>query len=216
MTPLTHSNAAPRAQSRRSLNCEPGVFVHDHALCESNRVGEGTRIWAFAHVMEGACIGRDCNIGGHAFIESGAVIGDRVTVKNGAMIWNGVVIEDDAFIGPGVLFTNDKHPRSPRGEVAAARYHETESWLVPTRVHRGASIGAGAIILCGVQIGTYATVGAGAVVTRDVPSQRLVLGNPARVAGWVCRCGATLPDIAACSRCERRYHLVGDLLIASE
>jgi acetyltransferase-like isoleucine patch superfamily enzyme len=166
--------------------------------------------------MEGACIGKDCNIGDHAFIESGAIIGDRVTIKNGAMIWNGVVIEDDAFIGPGVLFTNDKHPRSPRSEVAAERYRKTECWLAPTRVHRGASIGAGAIILCGVELGVYSTVGAGAVVTRDVPLQRLVLGNPARVAGWVCRCGATLSESTACAQCKRTYRLMGDVLIASE
>jgi acetyltransferase-like isoleucine patch superfamily enzyme len=184
-------------------------------LCESNSVGEGTRIWAFAHVMEGARIGRDCNIGDHAFIESGAIIGDRVTVKNGAMIWNGVVIEDDAFIGPGVLFTNDKHPRSPRSEVAAERYHESEGWLTPTRVHRGSAIGAGAVILCGVELGAYSTVGAGAVVTRDVPSQRLVLGNPARVAGWVCQCGAALSDSMVCATCERIYRLVGDQLSES-
>ncbi len=214
---ISHRDVMPRAHAQGSPCREPGgVFVHANALCESGSVGDGTRIWAFAHIMEGARIGCDCNIGGHAFIESGAFIGDRVTVKNGAMIWNGVVIEDDAFIGPGVLFTNDKHPRSPRSEAAGARYCETESWLAPTHVHRGASIGAGAVILCGIQVGAYSTVGAGAVVTRNVAVQRLVLGNPARVAGWVCRCGATLSDVAACSQCERKYHLVNDVLIFSE
>ena len=190
--------------------------IHPQALCESNRVGTGTRIWAFTHVMEGACVGRDCNIGSHCFVEAGAVIGDRVTVKNAAMIWDGVTIEDDAFIGPGVVFTNDRHPRSPRSEWAAKRYAQTETWLAPTRVHRGASIGAGAVILCGIQIGPYAMVGAGAVVRKTVPAQRLAVGNPARLAGWVCRCGATLRNVAACLPCGRRYRLVGEVLVAME
>lgn len=191
-------------------------FIHPQALCESGEVGSGTKIWAFAHVMSGARVGGDCNIGEHAFVESGAVVGNRVTIKNGAMIWKGVTIEDDAFIGPGVIFTNDKRPRSPRSEVAANRYEQERNWLVPTRVGRGATIGAGAVIVCGVRIGAGAMVGAGAVVTRDVTQQQLVLGNPGRSAGWVCRCGAALTAALACTECERSYRLAGGTLLAVE
>jgi UDP-2-acetamido-3-amino-2,3-dideoxy-glucuronate N-acetyltransferase len=217
MTAPSQTASPPRDESRRAPKGQPeSVFVHPSALCESTSVGHGTRIWAFAHVMQGAIVGCHCNIGGHAFIEDGAVIGDRVTVKNGAMIWHGVTLEDDAFIGPGVIFTNDKNPRSPRSEVAARRYENSDNWLVPTRVHRGATIGAGAVIVGGIQLGAYSAVGAGAVVTRSVSAQRLVMGNPARVAGWVCRCGATLADVTGCQRCDRKYRLVGELLIAAE
>ena len=170
------------------------VFVHPNAICDSEQVGPGTRIWAFAHVMKGAVVGCDCNIGGHAFIESGARIGDRVTVKNQAMVWNGVEIGDDVFIGPGVSFTNDLCPRSARMRHAAvaARYADQARWLARTRVEIGASLGARCTILPGVTVGAYAMVAAGAVVTRDVTMHALVIGIPARRLGWVCRCGAGL------------------------
>src|ERR1700730_14708952 len=158
------------------------IFVHPRALCESEQVGLGTRIWAFAHVMKGAAIGRDCNIGDNAFIETGARIGDRVTIKNQAMVWDGVEIEDDAFIGPGVSFTNDAFPRSPRMRLPAvdARYRSEEGWLLRTRVENGASIGARCVILAGLKIGAYAMVAAGAVVTREVSAHALVAGMPAK------------------------------------
>jgi len=175
------------------------VFIHRLALCESEAIGAGTRIWAFAHVMKDARVGSGCNIGDHSFIESGAVIGDRVTVKNGVSIWNGITIEDDAFIGPGTIFINDRYPRSRRMAAATEvtyRYSDESRWLSRTRIERGASIGAAAVLGAGLTIGTFAVVGAGAVVTKSVPAHRLVLGVPAREAGWVCVCGrpvATLP-----------------------
>ena len=180
------------------------VHVHPSALCESERVGPGTRIWAFAHVMEGATIGRECNIGDHAFVEAGARIGDRVTVKNGVLIWEGVEIEDEAFIGPGVVFSNDRHPRSPRMTMPAVteRYRERERWLLSTRVCQGASIGAGAIVLPGVTLGAHCMIGAGAIVAHDVLPHRLVVGGHpdrvARAAGWVCACGVPLQEAGEC------------------
>ncbi len=177
------------------------IFTHQLALCESQQIGDGTRIWAFAHVMAGAVVGRDCNIGDHAFIESGAVLGDRVTVKNQVLIWDGVSIADEVFVGPGVTFTNDRHPRSGRMPAVAPRYADPGRWRVGTRVDRGASLGAGAVILPGVTIGRYAMVGAGAVVTHDVPPHRLVVGNPARPIGWVCICGRRSQQGRACPAC---------------
>lgn len=181
---------------------ERDVFVHPRALCESEQVGAGTRVWAFAHVMKGAVIGRDCNVCGHAFIESGVRIGSGVTIKNQVMVWEGVVIEDDVFVGPGVIFTNDRRPRSSRMAEAMERYSNPENWLLPTTVRRGASIGAGAIIVCGNTIGEYAMVGAGAVVTADVPKHHLVVGNPATTAGLVCTCGGRLDERLVCRECS--------------
>ncbi len=176
------------------MSFSAAVFVHPHALCESDEVGAGTQIWAFAHVMKGAVIGRDCNIGDHAFIETGARIGDRVTIKNQAMVWDGVEIEDDVFIGPGVSFTNDAFPRSPRTRLpaVAAHYSSRGGWLLRTHVGNSASIGARCVILPGVRIGAYGMVAAGAVVTRNTAAHALVAGTPARRVGWACRCGARL------------------------
>ena len=181
------------------------VFVHPLACVESRQVGTGSRIWPFTHVMAGARIGSRCNVGSHTFIESGAVVGDDVTIKNGCMIWEGVTLQRGVFVGPGVVFTNDLYPRSRRLPEAARRYRRKPGWLVRTTVEQGAALGAGAVILAGVTVGAYAAVAAGAVVTRDVPPYALVVGNPARARGWVCRCGrplgpATSPACAACGR----------------
>ena len=164
---------------------EQSIFVHPQGLAESDRIGAGTRIWAFAHVMRGATVGERCNVGEHAYIETGAIVGNNVTVKNGVSVWSGLVVEDDVFLGPHSVFTNDPNPRSyikkgPEG-------------LVQTFVRRGATIGAGAVIVCGHEVGRYAFVGAGAVVVRDVPDFALVVGNPARQIGWMCLCAQKLP-----------------------
>ncbi len=151
-----------------------GPFVHPHAICESERIGAGTRIWAFAHVLPGAVIGKDCNICDQTFVENDVRIGDRVTVKCGVQLWDGVRLEDDVFVGPNATFTNDPFPRS---KEYPERFRETT-------VCRRASIGANATILPGVTIGRNAMVGAGAVVTRDVPPNAIVAGNPARIIGY--------------------------------
>lgn len=153
---------------------KPEPFVHERGLCESSRVGGGTRIWAFAHVLPGAVIGEDCNICDGVFVENQVVLGDRVTVKCGVQLWDGVVLEDDVFVGPNATFTNDIFPRS---KAMLSEYPET-------RVCAGASIGANATVLPGITIGRKAMVGAGAVVTRSVPPNAVVVGNPARITGY--------------------------------
>jgi len=165
-------------------------FVHPQALVEAEEVGEGTRIWAFAHVMKGAVLGSHCNICDHAFIESNVIIGDGVTIKNGVAIWDGVTLCDHVFVGPNAVFTNDLNPRA---EVKKGR----ESF-VHTEVREGATIGANATIVCGVVIDRYAFVGAGTVVIRDVPPYALVVGNPARQIGFMCECGERLPESLVC------------------
>jgi UDP-2-acetamido-3-amino-2,3-dideoxy-glucuronate N-acetyltransferase len=168
------------------------VFVHPQGLCESSEVGEGTRVWAFAHVMKGARVGRRCNIGEGSFIESGAVIGDGCTVKNGVSVWDRVTVEDHCFLGPDCVFTNDRIPRSHPDYAT-----EPADWL-PTRLREGTTIGANATIVCGVTLGSWCFVAAGAVVTRDVVAYAMVAGNPARRIGWACRCGRRLPESLTC------------------
>lgn len=150
-------------------------FQHSHALVESEDIGDKTRIWAFTHILKGACIGADCNICDHVFIENDVVIGDRVTIKCGVQVWDGLRIEDDAFIGPNVTFTNDLFPRSKQ-------YPEK---FEQTIIQTGASVGANATILAGKTIGRNSMIGAGAVVTKDVPPNAIVVGNPARITGYV-------------------------------
>lgn len=147
------------------------MFIHPNSDVQSKQIGEGTRVWQYVVILPGAVIGRDGNICSHCFIENKVVVGDRVTVKCGVQLWDGVTLEDDVFVGPNVTFTNDPQPRSRN---AAAT-------LLPTLVKKGASIGANATILPGLTIGEGAMVGAGAVVTKDVPPRTLVVGNPARI-----------------------------------
>lgn len=161
------------------------IFIHEKALVETDQIGSGTRIWAFAHVMSGAVIGKECNIGDHAFIEAGVRIGNGVTIKNNALIWKGVQIADYVFIGPNVVFTNDLRPRSPRMPLMKAQGLSESDWLAETFVEEGASVGANATIVAGVTLGRYCMVGAGSVVTKDVEPFALVVGNPARRVGYV-------------------------------
>jgi UDP-2-acetamido-3-amino-2,3-dideoxy-glucuronate N-acetyltransferase len=150
-------------------------LFHETALVESPDIGEGTRIWAYAHILPGARIGRDCNICDHTFIENDVIVGDRVTIKCGVQLWDGLRVEDDVFIGPNATFTNDRFPRS--------RQHQPE--YPQTIVKRGASIGANATIVPGIVIGEMAMVGAAAVVTHNAPPYSKLIGNPARIAGYV-------------------------------
>jgi acetyltransferase-like isoleucine patch superfamily enzyme len=197
---------------------KPKFFAHPAALVDGAKVGAGTRIWAFAHVLEGVRIGRNCNLGDHCFVEGGARIGNGVTIKNGVQVWEGVDIRDGVFVGPSVAFTNDRAPRSPRSAVAAARYR-SKGWLERTVIEEGASLGANATILCGIRIGKCAMVAAGAVVTCSVPAHGLVAGVPARLIGWVCACGARLrpngKGIARCQKCGKRTRIQGGRLPAS-
>jgi acetyltransferase-like isoleucine patch superfamily enzyme len=157
--------------------------------------------------MSGAVVGRDCNIGDCAFVEDGAVLGDGCTVKNGTLVFSGVTCEDSVFLGPNVLFTNDMRPR--------AALHRPAEELLPTTVRRGASLGAGVVVVCGTEIGQNAFVAAGAVVTRDVPAHALVAGNPARQKGWVCACGAGLGEDLRCPACGTEHALTGSGLAAA-
>jgi acetyltransferase-like isoleucine patch superfamily enzyme len=147
------------------------MFIHPSSDVQSKQIGEGTRIWQYVVILPGAIIGRDGNICSHCFIENKVVVGDRVTVKCGVQLWDGVTLEDDVFVGPNATFTNDMQPRS----------RNSAAQLLPTVVKKGASIGANATILPGLTIGEGAMVGAGSVVTKDVPPRALVVGNPARV-----------------------------------
>lgn len=179
------------------MTAPEGVFVHQAGLCESTEVGAGTRVWAFAHVLPGAVVGRDCNICDGAFVETGATLGDRVTVKNGTLVFTGVTCEDEVFLGPNVLFTNDLRPR--------AAIHKSQEELLTTLVRRGASLGAGVVVVCGHVVGEYAFAAAGSVIVSDVPAHAFVAGNPARQKGWVCSCGNRLTANLYCPACELRF-----------
>ena len=160
---------------------DESCFIHPQAIVETTDIGSGTRVWAFSHVMTNVRLGANCNVGEHCYLEAGVVIGDDVVIKNGVAVWEGVTIEDRAFLGPNCVFTNDLYPRSKK-----------VNHRVQTVVREGASVGANATILCGHEIGRYSLTGAGSVVTHDVPDFALVTGNPARLRGYVCRCGEKL------------------------
>ena len=169
---------------------------------EGCEIGDGTKIWHFTHVMSGARIGRGCNIGQNVVVSPQVVIGDNVKIQNNVSVYTGVILEDDVFCGPSVVFTNVVNPRSH-----VSRKDEYRETLVK----RGASLGANATVVCGHTIGAYAFIGAGAVVTKDVPDYALVIGNPGRITGWMCQCGVKLaagmrpPAHATCSTCGVSY-----------
>jgi UDP-2-acetamido-3-amino-2,3-dideoxy-glucuronate N-acetyltransferase len=183
---------------------DAGHSAHPSAVIdEGARIGAGTRIWHFVHVMSGARIGAGCVIGQGCYIGN-VTIGDGVRIQNHVSVYDGVTLEDQVFCGPSCVFTNVLNPRA---EVSRKDEYR------PTLVRRGASIGANATIVCGATIGTYAFVGAGAVVRGEVPDHALVVGVPARRIGWMCACGERLPDDPlACARCARRYALSGEQL----
>lgn len=186
------------------------VFIHPKALVETDDIGPGTRIWAFAHVMKNVVIGPDCNICDGAFLESGCVLGRGVTIKTHVDVGEGVTIKDGAFIGPHTVFTNDLRPRSPRLALAKARYADKNNWLSSTIVEEGVTLGAGTVVSSGITIGAWSFAAAGAVLLQDVPPFALMMGNPARPIGYVCACSAKL-DVkdgkAVCADCGRGYHL---------
>jgi len=178
-------------------------FVHRSSFIDDGcQIGAGTRIWHFTHVMSGARIGRHCNIGQNVVVSPQVVIGDNVRIQNNVSVYTGVTLEDDVFCGPSMVFTNVINPRSH-----VSRKDEYRATLVK----RGASLGANSTILCGHTIGRYAFVGAGAVVTKDVPDYAIVVGNPGRVVGWMCECGVKLtatsraPAAATCAACGKHY-----------
>ena len=173
-------------------------FVHESSFVdEGARVGEGTRIWHFCHILPGAVIGKNCSLGQNVNISANVRVGEGCKLQNNVSLYEGVELEDHVFCGPSCVFTNDLTPRAkyPKGR---------EHWL-KTLVKTGASIGANATIVCGNTIGRWAMVGAGAVVTTDVPDHALMLGVPAKQRGWVCECGSVLDEFLACPACARRY-----------
>lgn len=177
-----------------------GYTAHETAIIDAGaRIGEGTRIWHWVHICGGARIGVKCSLGQNVFVANKVVIGNNVKIQNNVSVYDDVTLEDDVFCGPSMVFTNVINPRShvPRKDEYLA-----------TAVRRGATIGANATVVCGHTIGQYAFVGAGSVVTRDVPDFALVVGNPARRIGWICRCGERLPDgqgKLACAACHTAY-----------
>ncbi len=175
-------------------------FSHDTAVIgEGARIGRGTRVWAFTNIQDGAVIGEECNICDGCFVEKGAAVGNHVTVKNNVALFEGVTLEDGVFCGAQAVFINDRRPRSRR---------ETPWTLEKVLVRRGATVGSNATVLCGVTVGEYAVVGAGSVVTKDVPAYTVVRGNPAVPAGYACQCGQRLDERMVCP-CGRRYTISG-------
>ena len=179
------------------------VFVHESSYVDDGcSIGAGTKIWHFCHIMTGARIGERCNIGQNVVIAPHVVVGSNVKIQNNVSVYTGVILEDDVFCGPSMVFTNVINPRS---HVARKDEYKT------TLVKRGASLGANSTIVCGNTIGAFAFVGAGAVITRDVPDFALVTGNPGRISGWVCECGVKLatgpasPATVTCVACHSRY-----------
>lgn len=179
--------------------------IHETAIVSANaEIGENTRIWQFCNIMEATKIGKNCNIGQGCFIESGVVLGNNVTVKNNVALYQGVTCEDDVFLGPNCVFTNVRFPRS---------FVSRKDCFEPTKICKGATIGANVTVVCGNTVGAYAMIGAGSVITKDVEEHALMIGNPAKLIGYVCECGEKLLDKAEdnrmhCEKCNLTYSIV--------
>ncbi len=182
------------------------AYIHPTAVVEKTAtIGKGTKVWHFAHIRENAKIGRECVLGHSVYVGKGVKIGNHVKLENRATVYQGVKIEDNAFVGPHVTFTNDPYPRSSSIDWA----------IVPTLVKKGASIGAGTIVKCGVTIGEHAMIGAGSTVTKDIPPNAMAYGNPAKIKGFVCKCGRQLTKeeeregdiLMKCPICDKKYEI---------
>jgi len=169
-------------------------MIHSLSDVQTSNIGENTTIWQFCVILEGAKIGKSCNINAHVLIENNVIIGDSVTVKSGVQLWDGITLEDDVFIGPNATFTNDLSPRSKK-------YPHT---FLKTIIKRGASLGANCTIIGGVSVGEFAMVGAGSVVTKNIPKHELWYGNPAIKYGYICQCGTKCDESLACSVCKEK------------
>lgn len=175
-----------------------GQLVHESSYVDEDvEIGEGTRVWHFCHLQSGARIGRNCSLGQNVNVSNNVIVGDGCKIQNNVSLYEGVELEDHVFCGPSCVFTNDLTPR--------AKYPKGRAGYLRTLVRTGASIGANATIVCGHTVGTWALIGAGAVVTSDVPDHALMLGVPARRVGWACECGTPLPKSLECPRCDRKY-----------
>jgi UDP-2-acetamido-3-amino-2,3-dideoxy-glucuronate N-acetyltransferase len=203
-------------KSKSNVGGGGDFWAHETAVLDQPvQIGVGTRIWHFCHVMAGARIGARCVLGQNVFVASRAVVGDGCKIQNNVSLYDDVVLDDDVFVAPSAVFTNVINPRA---------FIERKNEYRTTRVGRGASIGANATVVCGHAIGDYAFIGAGAVVTRDVPAYGLVVGVPGRLAGWICRCGMRLPSgtetVLVCASCGRKYSESrasgGDIVLESE
>lgn len=173
-------------------------FVHESSIIDDNvRIGEGTKIWFFCHIQAGAEIGKNCSFGQNVNVSNNVKIGDGCKVQNNVSIYEGVELEDYVFCGPSMVFTNDLTPR--------AKYPKGSAGYKKTVLHTGASIGANATIVCGHEVGNWAMIAAGAVVTKDVPDHALMAGVPAKQIGWICECGERLNDNLVCKKCRRQY-----------
>jgi acetyltransferase-like isoleucine patch superfamily enzyme len=176
--------------------------IHPTAEVQTSHIGSSTLVWQYTIILQGAQIGNNCNINAHCFIENDVSIGDNVTVKCGVSLWDGITLEDNVFIGPNAVFTNDVYPRSRQQYMP-----------IKTIVKRGASIGANATVIAGATIGEYAMIGAGSVITKNVPNNTLWFGNPARQAGFVCNCGHRLDEDLQCNSCNTKYRLLDNKVV---
>jgi UDP-2-acetamido-3-amino-2,3-dideoxy-glucuronate N-acetyltransferase len=194
---------------------ERSYFAHESSYVdEPCQIGEGTKIWHFSHVMKNCRIGRGCNIGQNVVVSPDVTIGNNVKIQNNVSVYTGCILEDDVFCGPSMVFTNVINPRS---HVTRKDEYKT------TLVKRGASLGANSTVVCGITVGQYSFAGAGAVLTRDVPDYALMVGNPARIHGWMCACGVKLKfaeeageERAACAACGQRYSKRGQTVTPAE